>query len=211
MLMNQAMGQMMNPYGLSPQGAQNFGGFNQGSRQFNPYGAGYGPGGATGTVGGAMGGGQGMGGMMPGSSGGGIPPNIMQLLSQLLGGGGAGGPAITGGRMPGLGGAPTGMAPAPRQLPLIQRMQTGMAQSPINQTTPNQPRAIMPVNQQMGGYDGTTVGYGGRPAGGFTGGGARFPTHAAPNVMALMRALGQVPRPRMMAAPPMGAMRMPGR
>jgi hypothetical protein len=77
--------------------------------------------------------------------------------------------------------------------------------------TPNQPRGIMPVDQQMGGYDGTTVGYGGRQAGGFTGGGARFPQHQPQNVMALMRALGQVPRPRMMApqAAPMGAMRMP--
>jgi hypothetical protein len=57
------------------------------------------------------------------------------------------------------------------------------------------------------GYDGTTVGYGGSRMG------ASFPQHQPPNVMSLMRALGQVPRPHMMPpqGPPMGMGRPRGR
>ena len=63
----------------------------------------------------------------------------------------------------------------------------------------------MPVDQQMGGYDGTTVGYGGSAM-------SNFPVRQPANVMSMMRALGQVPRPHMMGPQPqqMGAMRMPG-
>ena len=195
MLMNRAMGQMANPYGLSPQGAQNFGGFNQGSRQFNPYGQGFGPGGATppppGSVGGMMGGGgAGMGG------GGGMPPQLMQLLQQLFSGG-----------MGGNQGPQVSPIQAPRPAPIQQRMGTTSAPPPqmVPPTSSTQPRRIMPVMQQPGGYDGTTVGYGGNRMGT-----ASFPHQAPPNVMSMMRAFGQVPRPRMMPPQMMGAMRMPG-
>lgn len=192
MLMQRAMGQMMNPYGLSPQGMSSFGGFNQGSRPFNPYGQGFGPGGPVPSAGGPTGGGM----------GGGMNPGIMQLLQQLFAGqmGGAGGnvspisaprPAMIG---------PRQGYPSPPQ-----QMRTGVVSPPVQQTQPNAPRALNPVDQQMGGYDGTTVGYGG------------FPIRQPANVMSMMRALGQIPRPHMMnpmpmapqQAHPMGAMRMP--
>ncbi len=245
MLMNRAMGQFANPYGLSPQGAANFGGFNQGNRPgFNPYGHGFGPGGPRAApppmpppqppqgMGGGMGGGMGMpppGGMGGGQSMGGMTPqgsggSIMQILMQLLGarqqqgmGGGMGAAPM-----------PPSIAPRPQGMGGMTPQGSGGSIGGLMGMggMTSQPRATMPVDQQMGGYDGTTVGYGGRPAGGFSGAGQGHFGHQAPqNVMALMRALGQVPRPHPMgmgmmpqaSAPamgrppvnPMGAMRMP--
>jgi hypothetical protein len=203
--MQRAMQGMSNPYGLSPGGQANFQGFNQGNRPgFNPYGQGFGPGGATGGTSPPMGGGmppqggagsgapppsmspqggQSMGQMQPAGSGG----SIMALLQMLLAGGGQGqqqpGMQTMGGMQPMGSGGSIG---AMQPAPQVQR-----------------PGGAAPAS----GYDGTTVGYGGSRMG------ASFPQHQPPNVMSLMRALGQVPRPHMMPpqGPPMGMGRPRGR
>lgn len=221
MLMQRAMGQMMNPYGLSPQGMSSFGGFNQGSRPFNPYGQGFGPGGPVPSAGGPTGGGMGAG-ILPPIVGGAMnpDPDMFQFLKQLFAGqmGGAQG----GGNVSPIS-APRPAMVGPRQgySSPPQQMRTGVVPPPVQQTRPNAPRALNPIDQQMGGYDGRTVGYGGIPTGGmgFHGGPAQghFPIRQPANVMSMMRALGQIPRPHMMnpmpmapqQAHPMGAMRMP--
>lgn len=210
MLMQRIFQQYANPYGLSPQGAANFGGFNQGSRPFNPYGGGSpaGGGGGQGTGGGMPSGGMGgsFGGAMPPPSGigqsigSGMPSagsggSIMALIQALMAARGTAGRQSMGGAMPPAGGGGSiGTALQGSQPPTYQRPGGAAGQSV--------------------GYDGYSLGLGNNPIPGEQGyDGRRMGSYAQPqmaqhapqNVVALMRAMGQMPRPHPMG-PPRGRM-----
>lgn len=114
------------------------------------------------------------GGGMGQPSGGGGMAQLIQMLMSQLGQGGMGGSPMVS----------RGMPP-----------QGGMQQGASQMSRPMVPPSSAPPTRN---YDGTTVGYGGNQMN------ASFPHHQPANVMSLMRALGQVPRPH-----PMGGMGMP--
>jgi len=173
LLMSQATNSMANPYGLSPQGMQNFGGFNQGNRPFNPYGNGAPT--PLPSQGQPQGGGQGQGGM---------PPQIMQFLQMLMSH-----------QQPQGGGMPHDQSPMvnrgtlPASNPRAQYAQ-GPQAAPPQMSRPMAPPPQQTMGQPTRNYDGNVVGYGGNKMGG-----AGFGHGQPQNVMALMRAFGQVPRP----------------